>query len=130
MIDTIVLPPAVHIALGVLVMIATLAAMAVTGLLAWRRKGMTAAGHWVMVAAQMALALQILVGVKLLDQGLGVMQLYIHYLGGLGAFFFFLVYYWFRPKTTIRQSWLAFAMSLLAFLFAVQSYFIGQAYVA
>ncbi len=130
MIDTIVLSPTIHIALGVLVMVATLAATAVTGLLAWRRTGMTAAGHWVMVAAQMALALQILVGVKLLDQGLGVMQLYIHYLGGLGAFFFFLIYYWVRPKTLTRQGWLAFGMSLLAFLFAVQSYFIGQAYVA
>jgi len=130
MIDTIVLSPTIHIVLGVLVMVATLAAMTVTGLLAWRRTGMTATGHWAMVVAQMALALQILVGVKLLDQGLGAMQLYIHYLGGLGAFFFFLIYYWFRPKTAARQGWLAFAMSLLAFLFAVQSYFIGQAYVA
>jgi len=37
MIDTIVLSPTIHIALGVLVMVATLAATAVTGLLAWRR---------------------------------------------------------------------------------------------
>ena len=78
MIDTIVLSPTIHIVLGVLVMVATLAAMTVTGLLAWRRTGMTAMGHWAMVVAQMALALQILVGVKLLDQGLGAMQLYIH----------------------------------------------------
>ena len=82
-----------------------------------------------MILAQVALIAQILVGVKLLDQGLGVMQLYIHYVGGLGAFFFFLLYYWFLPKTPTRQSRLAFAMSILAFLFAVQSYFIGQSYV-
>ena len=45
------------------------------------------------------------------------------------AFFFFLLYYWFMPEKPSRQSALAFAMSLLAFLFAIQAYFIGQAYV-
>lgn len=130
MLDNIDLSPTVHVVIGVLVLAATLAAAIVTGVLAWRRTGVTAAGHWTMVAAQVALILQILIGVKLLDQGLGVLQLYIHYVGGLGAFFFFLLYYWFQPKNPTRQGWLAFAMSFLAFLFAIQAYFIGQAYVA
>lgn len=129
MIDNIALSPTVHVVIGVLVMVTTLAAAIVTGVLAWRRTGVTPAGHWVMVIAQVALIVQILIGVKLLDQGLGVLQLYIHYVGGLGAFFFFLLYYWFQPKTPTRQGWLAFAMSFLAFLFAIQAYFIGQAYV-
>jgi heme A synthase len=129
MIDDIALSPTVHVVIGVLVMVTTLAAAILTGILAWRRNGVTPLGHWVMVAAQAALIVQILIGVKLLDQGLGVLQLYIHYVGGLGAFFFFLLYYWFQPKTPTRQGWLAFAMSFLAFLFAIQAYFIGQAYV-
>lgn len=129
MIDNIGIPSSVHVAIGILVMVSTLAATIVTGVLAWGRRGVTPLGHWTMVLAQVALIIQILIGVKLLDQGLGVLQLYIHYVGGLGAFFFFLLYYWFQPKTPTRQGWLAFAMSFLAFLFAIQAYFIGQAYV-
>ena len=129
MIDNIAVSPTVHVVIGILVMVTTLAATIVTGMLAWRRTGVTPLAHWIMILAQVALIVQILIGVKLLDQGLGVMQLYIHYVGGLGAFFFFLLYYWFLPKTPTRQSRLAFAMSILAFLFAVQSYFIGQSYV-
>jgi heme A synthase len=130
MIDNITIAPSIHTAIGILVIIGTLAATIVTGMLAWRRQGVTPPAHWVMILAQIALIVQILIGVKLLDQGLGVMQLYIHYVGGLGAFFFFLLYYWFLPKTPTRQSRLAFAMSTLAFLFAVQSYFIGQSFVS
>jgi heme A synthase len=129
MIDNIIIAPSVHIAVGILVMVSTLVATIVTGLLAWRRRGVTPLAHWIMILAQVALIVQTLIGVKLLDQGLGVLQLYIHYVGGLGALFFFLLYYWFQPKTPKRQGWLAFAMSTLAFLFAIQSYFIGQAYV-
>lgn len=130
MIDTIVLPQTIHIVLGVLVMVATLAAMTVTGLLAWRRTGMTAMGYWAMMITQMALALQILVGVKLLKNRSGRRATYIHYLGGLGAFFFFLLYYWFRPRAPPRQGWLAFAMSLLAFLFRRSVLLHRKAYVA
>ncbi len=129
MIDNIIIPPSVHITIGILVMVSTLAAAIITGVVAWRRLGVTPLAHWSMIVAQVALIIQILIGVKLLDQGLGVLQLYIHYVGGLGAFFFFLLYYWFQPKTPIRQGWLAFAMSFLAFLFAIQAYFIGLAYV-
>lgn len=129
MIDTLIIPSSVHVVLGILVMLGTLAATVVTALLAFRRQGITPAGHWVMVLAQIPLILQALIGVKLLDQGLGALQLYIHYVGGLGALFFFLLYYWFNPKQPARQGWLGFAMSLLAFLFAIQSFFIGRAYV-
>lgn len=129
MIDNMTVAPSIHTAIGILVIIGTLAATIVTGILAWRRQGVTTSAHWIMILAQLTLIAQVLIGVKLLDQGLGVMQLYIHYIGGLGAFFFFLLYYWFLPKTPTRQSRLAFATSTLALLFAVQSYFIGQAYV-
>ena len=129
MLDNILISPTVHVVIGILVMVSTLAAAIITGVVAWRRLGVTPLAHWSMVVAQVALIIQILIGVKLLDQGLGVLQLYIHYVGGLGAFFFFLLYYWFQPKAPTRQGWLAFAMSFLAFLFAIQAYFIGQAYV-
>jgi heme A synthase len=127
--DSFIISSSVHVILGALVMLGTLAATVVTALLAVRRQGISPTGHWVMVLAQIPLIAQALVGVKLLDQGLGAVQLYIHYVGGLGALFFFLLYYWLNPKTPSRQGWLAFAMSLLAFLFAVQSFFIGRAYV-
>ena len=129
MLDNLVVSPAVHMWIGVLVMATTLAAVVATGLQARKRQPVNQTTHLILILAQAALMLQVLVGVKLLDQGLGVLQLFIHYVGGLGAFFFFLLYYWLRPKSELTQSRLAFILSFLALLFVLQTFFIGQAFV-
>ena len=72
---------------------------------------------------------QVLIGIKLLDQGLGPLQLYIHYLGGLGAFFFYLLLYW-LPVRVREARWTPFSLSSLAFLFAFMAFTIGSSYVA
>jgi len=45
--------------------------------------------------------LQAAVGIKLLDQGMGVVQKYVHYLGGLGSVGLLMLFYW-LPKRTRR----------------------------
>ena len=128
MLDAVIVPPQVHVGVGVLVMIAALAAVVVTGLQVRKGQGSNRTTRLVFIAAQLALMLQILIGVKLLDQGFGAVQLFIHYVGGLGAFFFFLLYYWLKPNNVRTEGRLAFGMSVLAFLFVLQTYFIGQSF--
>lgn len=130
MIDSLIVSPAVHTWVGVLVIAAAVVTAVVTGMQARKRQSVNKTTHLVMILAQVALMLQVLVGIKLLDQGLGALQLFIHYVGGLGAFFFFLLYYWLQPKTAPAQSRLAFILSFLALLFVLQTFFIGQAFVS
>ncbi len=86
-------------------------------------------GHSVFIVCQLVLMLQALIGIKLLDQGMGVLQLYIHYVGGLAPLAFFLLYYW-LPEKTRNARWTATLVTGSAFLFAIMAFFIGQSYVA
>lgn len=130
MFDVIVIPTSLHVTVGVLVMLTTLAATVVSGWLAVRKVPLNSLARWTMILAQIVLALQVLIGIKLLDQGLGVLQLYVHYIGGLGPLFFYLLMYWFPARQPVRQTRVAFLVSLLGFLFAIQAFFIGRAYVS
>ena len=51
MIDNIIIAPSVHVVIGILVMVSTLAATIVTGFVAWRRLGVTPLAHWIMILA-------------------------------------------------------------------------------
>ncbi len=128
MIDSLWLPPAAHVVSGVLVLATTLLALVVSGVLAWRHRPLSAFARVAFVLAQVALMVQALMGIKLLDQGLGPLQLYIHYLGGLGPLFFFLAYYW-LPRKVRDQRWTALTVTTSAFLFAVMAFGIGASYV-
>ncbi len=127
MIDQIWVQPAVHLWIGVLVLLSTLLSVVVTGYFAWRKNVLNSLTHAILLLAQVSLMTQVLVGIKLLDQGLGPLQLYIHYLGGLGAFFFYLLIYW-LPKTLVNKRWTAFGLSSFAFLFAFMAFTIGNIY--
>jgi len=129
MIDSIWVPPSVHLFSGMIVLLATLAAMIVTGYLAWRKRPIGAGASAVMIVAQLALMVQAVIGIKLLDQGLGPLQLFIHYLGGLGPLLFFFVYYWLPRDVRVRR-WTATIVTSSAFLFAIMAFGIGQSYVA
>jgi multisubunit Na+/H+ antiporter MnhB subunit len=71
---------------------------------------------------------QALIGIKLLDQGSGFMQLYIHYVGGLGPLLFYMLMYWFPARDDLRKTRVAALVTGSAFLFAVMAYTIGGAY--
>ncbi len=129
MIDAIWVPPSVHIFSGTIVLIATLLAMFVTAFFAWRKRHLNAGAHALLIFTQITLIVQAVIGIKLLDQGLGPLQLFIHYLGGLGPLLFFLVYYW-LPLPVRARRWTAFTVTSSAFLFALMSFGIGMSYVA
>jgi heme A synthase len=126
-IDQIWVQPAVHLWIGVVVLLSTLLSVVITGFFAWRKTILNPLTHTILLLAQVSLMIQVLVGIKLLDQGLGPLQLYIHYVGGLGAFFFYLLIYW-LPKPLVNKRWTAFGLSSFAFLFAFMAFTIGSMY--
>jgi heme A synthase len=128
-IDALWLPPWVHAAVGGLVLLATFVAAALLGWRAYRGLPPGRGGHASLIAAQVILMVQALIGIKLLDQGLGPKQLYIHYVGGLAPLMFMLLFYWLPPRSQQRR-WTPFGLSSAAFVFAVMAFTIGQSYVA
>lgn len=129
MIDQIWVQPAVHFWVGMAVVVTTLLSLIYSFFLAFRKRALNRLLYAVFLLAQISLMLQVLIGIKLLDQGLGPLQLYIHYLGGLGAFFFYLLFYWF-PKNIREKRWMAFGLSSMGFLFTLMAFSIGSMYVA
>ena len=129
MIDSIWVPSSVHVVSGMVVLLATLAGLIVSAYLAWRNRSLGVGASAVLIFAQLALMVQAVIGIKLLDQGLGPLQLFIHYLGGLGPLLFFFVYYW-LPREVRLKRWTAVIVTSSAFLFAVMAFGIGQSYVA
>ena len=129
MIDRIMISGPVHMFTGTLVLVATLAAMAVSIWLVWRKPEQARWVNGVLIIAQLALMLQALVGIKLLDQGAGVLQLYIHYVGGLAPLLFFFMLYWFPLRDVRKRGWAMMAVTSGAFVFALMTFVIGQAFV-
>ncbi len=129
MLDSIWVPPTVHVWSGTVVLAATLAAVVYTAVRGWRKRDLGLTGNAILILAQVALMVQVVIGIKLLDQGLGPLQLFIHYLGGLGPLLFFLAYYW-LPGSLRTRRWTPLAVSGAAFLFSVMAFGIGMSYVA
>jgi hypothetical protein len=128
-IDNVIVDSAVHVAVGSLVLVTmTIAAgwlvwLAVTG------RVLDRPGRLAIAAAQVVLAVQVLLGIKLLDQGQGIGQLYIHYVGGLIPMGAFLVAgWWIRPDTPGRTRLVA-ALLAVGWLSAVMAFVIGRQYV-
>ena len=103
MIDSIWVSPSVHVWSGIVVLLATFAAMVLASVHGIRNRRPGATSHAVFIIAQVSLIIQAVIGIKLLDQGLGPLQLFIHYLGGLGPLLFFLVYYWLPEARRTRR---------------------------
>ncbi len=128
MIDRIIIPPSLHRGFGELVMLTTLVTALFLIYLVWQRRSMNGGAKALTILTQLVLMGQALLGIKLLDQGMGTIQLYIHYLGGLGPLLFFLLLYWFPSRDAIRQTrWTALAAAG-AFIFALMAYTIGGMY--
>lgn len=130
MIDKIIVPSSVHVMVGTLVLITTLASMLLMGYLTWRGRPISTMVRGVLIFTQLVLVVQILIGIKLLDQGAGPLQLYIHYVGGLAPLAFFLGLSWLPIRSPRVQTWMMTTVTVLAFIFALMTFTIGQAYVA
>jgi heme A synthase len=128
MIDRIIIPPSLHRGFGELVMFTLLLTALFLLYLAWRKQPLNSGARTLTILSQVVLMGQALLGIKLLDQGMGTIQLYIHYLGGLGPLLFFLLLYWFPSRNPIHQTrWAALAAGS-AFVFAILAYTIGGLY--
>ena len=106
------------------------------GLLKLRGVGADAAaspslGGWqnaALIALQIALMVQALIGIKLLDQGLGTVQKYVHYLGGLGALGLVMLYYWLPKRDARDSSTKALGLTLASLAFVLMTFIIGGLY--
>lgn len=127
-IDNWIVESSVHVAVGVLVLVSLTAALGWTARLALAGRTLDLTGRIVITVAQVVLAAQILLGIKLLDQGQGINQLYIHYIGGLIPLAVFLGAGWWLRADTPRTTQLLAALVAVGWISAVMAFFIGQEY--
>lgn len=126
--DEIIIQPQLHLVLGALVLLTSLVTVVVTGRGSLRLGQFGRSGQGVFIAAQILLMVQALVGVKLLDQGMGTLQKYVHYLGGLGALGLLVLYYW-LPKPSARSAARqALTLSVASLVFVALAFFVGGMY--
>ena len=131
MIDSIIIPPSVHLTIGALVLLTNGIALLVSGWLAFKKQPANRLAGAMFILFQLVLMVQTLIGIKLLDQGLGILQLYIHYLGGLAPLFFCLLYYWLpSSKNPVAQNRRLLIVVALSLFFTVLTFTVGRIYVA
>lgn len=129
MIDSMVLTPNMHLMTGAFAVLGSALALIGTGWAAWKQQKFTALAQGSLILFQVALIIQVLVGIKLLDQGLGPLQLFIHYLGGLAPLGLCLVFYWLPITNDVRKSRLAAGIAGLSVVFVLMTFAIGSMYV-
>ena len=127
MIDDIWIPSSVHFAVGTAAVLTTLASLVTAAVLGFKRLPLNPFARGLFIVTQVVLATQLLIGIKLLDQGLGPLQLFVHYLGGTGTLFFLLLLYW-LPARTRQARWVPTILTGLSFFFALMSFTIGESY--
>jgi hypothetical protein len=129
MLERLVATASMHTQVGMVVVLTTFIAMVMVVWHTWKGKTINTATRISLIVAQLALMLQALIGVKLLDQGAGVMQLFVHYIGGLSPLGFFLAASWWPIEDKRLQSRVLSGATIGAFLFSFMSFTIGRAYV-
>jgi len=128
-IDNLIIDRSAHLNTGVAVLITmTIAVVMVTRHAIADQAITKLTGTFVGVAA-VALTVQILIGIKLLDQGQGISQLYIHYVGGLIPMGSLLVGGWFARGDDGRSSRILAGLLVVGYASALMAFFIGRAYV-
>jgi heme A synthase len=128
-IDNYIIQPVVHQTNGVLVIVTLLAAGLWLTWLAVKHRPFDRTAQILVVVSQVFLGIQALLGIKLLDQGMGVVQLYIHYVGGLLPLGLFLVAGSLRLNDPRRRARILAIFVDIGLASAVMAYVIGQAYV-
>ena len=127
-IDNLIVDTSVHLVTGVVVVVAMLVATVLVAGHAWRFEAIGRPAGAAVLVAQVALTVQLLLGIKLLDQGQGIVQLYIHYVGGLLPLGAFLVGGWLARGDDGRSSRILAGLLLLGTVSAVMAFTIGRAY--
>ncbi len=127
-IDNYVISSSVHVVVGSLVLITMTAAVGWVGWLAIVGKPIDLVGRVLVSIAQVVLAIQVLIGIKLLDQGQGIVQLYIHYIGGLAPMGAFLVGGWWVRGDTARSNRVLAALIAIGWFSAIMAFTIGRQY--
>jgi len=128
-IDNWIIDSSVHVTVGVLVLLSLTASAAWLARLAWQKARLDHTGRWLIGITQVVLTVQILLGIKLLDQNQGFNQLYIHYIGGLVPMGAFLVGGWWVRGETPQRTRLLAVLVAVGWFSAVMAFFIGRAYV-
>ncbi len=126
--DNIIIDRSAHLVSGVIVLVTMTVATALVVRHAVRNEAVGRPGAVAIVAAQVSLIVQLLLGIKLLDQGQGIVQLYIHYVGGLMPLGAFLVGGWLARGESGRSSRILAGLLLIGYLSALMAFFIGRAY--
>ncbi|WP_261663989.1 hypothetical protein [Deinococcus sp. Marseille-Q6407] len=126
--DEFIIQPALHQAVGGTTLLVALVAAVLT-VMGARRGKFTQAASISMIALQVALLIQTLIGIKLLDQGMGVMQKYVHYLGGIGAVGLLVLFYWLPWRSDGARPRGAAGLTLASLAFTAMAFFIGNYYV-
>ncbi len=127
-IDNTIISSSVHVATGGIVLVSMAVAFALVARHAIAGRPIDGATRVALLVAQLALVVQVLLGIKLLDQGQGIVQLYIHYIGGLTPLGAFLAAGWFAQGETPRSARVLAVLLAVGSLSAFMSFFIGRAY--
>lgn len=128
-IDNWIIDASVHVTTGVLVLVTMTFAAGWILRLAVLGAALDRTARWSLAAAQVVLGVQILLGIKLLDQGQGIGQLYIHYVGGLMPMGAFLAGGWLARGHSPRSTRVLAALLMFGWLSATMAFVIGRAYV-
>lgn len=128
-IDNFIVSPSVHRLNGGLVVASLLVAAVWLTVLAVKRRPFDRRAQVLVSVSQVFLMIQALLGIKLLDQGMGVVQLYIHYVGGMIPLGFYLIVGWIRFIDPVRRARVLAVLVDIGLVSAVMAYLIGQAYV-
>lgn len=128
-IDNIFVSPRVHEATGGLVVLAMLVTTGWVARLALANRPIEGGARVSLVVTQILLMVQALIGIKLLDQGLGVLQLYIHYVGGLIPLGLFVAAGWVSWRDPAVRTRAIAVLSVIGTLSAGMAFVIGRAYV-
>lgn len=127
-IDNIIISSSVHLATGVVVLLSMAAATSLVVRHAIRNEAVNSTTRIALLAAQLSLIVQVLLGIKLLDQGQGIVQLYIHYVGGLIPLGAFLAAGWFARGDSPKSSRVLAVLLMVGALSAFMAFFIGRAF--
>lgn len=127
-IDNWIVSSSVHVITGIVVLVSMALATGLVVRHAVAERPIDVATRRVLFVAQVALIVQVLIGIKLLDQGQGIVQLYIHYLGGLMPLGAFLAAGWFARGDTPKSSRALAVLLTIGALSAYAAFFIGRAY--
>ncbi|MBI9046689.1 MAG: TIGR03987 family protein [Anaerolineaceae bacterium] len=115
--ESLIVSPEIHVSVGGFVLITSLVSFLTAGWLTWKKKPLRSLVSKIFIGTQILVMLQILVGIKLLDQGFGPLQSFGHYLSGIAPIASFMLFYWIRRTDKLSQTRLAATITGSATLF-------------